>query len=109
VSGRRLGAVMLILICGVSVVTVLGGRTEHLPDVALGSVALLEIERVAVATVALALVVTVVVRSAEGKLPTRFSSDGVEYSPEMGPADLERRVSELEQYRERPGTETVGT
>lgn len=109
VSGRRLGAVMVVLICGVSLVTVLDGRTEHLPYVALGSVVLLEIERVAVATVSLALIVTVVVRSSEGRLPTRLGSDGVEYPLEMGQADLERRVRELERHRERAGAEAVGT
>jgi hypothetical protein len=98
---------MLLLICCVSLVTVLGGRSEHLPDVALGSVVLLEIERVAVATVALALIVTVVVRSTEGKLPTRFGSDGMEYPPELVPTDLERRVRELERHREQPGTENM--
>ncbi len=93
---RRIGAVVLVLVCAAAVAAVLGGSSRHAPAVALGPVMLLQLERAAVAVAVVAFVATLILRGLAGQLPTKFGSSGVEYASDKVAADLERRITMLE-------------
>lgn len=95
-SGRRIGMLVVALMCVTVALGVFDRSPQELPDVALGSVVLLQLERVAVAIAVVAFVATVVVRGMAGDLPVKFGSAGLEYSPEPDAASLQRRVAMLE-------------
>jgi len=85
---------------------VVDGSPTKLPDVALGSVVLLQLERLAIAIAVLAFVATIIVRALAGDLPIKFGSTGVEYAGQAA-TDLQQRVALLERGLT-PGTLGAG-
>lgn len=89
-------SVLIGLLAVAAALGVVDGSPTKLPDIALGSVVLLQLERLAVAIAVLAFAATIIIRALAGDLPVKFGSAGVEYAEEPAASDLQRRLALLE-------------
>jgi hypothetical protein len=72
---------LLLFLAGALAVTVIAGVPSGLPDVALGSGAVLHVERALVIMAAIFFIFVLVARAWEGELPNEISRDGFKYPP----------------------------
>lgn len=97
---------VLAFIAGAGLATAVAGAPKNLPDVALGSSALLHLERASVILIASFLLFIVVVHAWRGELPDEISKDGFKYSPvDQKAVEVAQSAAELKVVSSEPGTE----
>jgi hypothetical protein len=98
---------LLLLLFAALVVSVAQGAPEDLPGVALGSDALLHVERAAAFFAIVVAVLSVLAQSARGRLPTQFSTSGLAYEANAADdtwaavKDLQAQVDDLQDVVDR--------
>jgi len=102
---HRYGLFLLAVLGVATAATLLTGAPDDLPDVALGSSALLHVERVAAILAVVFFVFVITVRAWNGQLPTKVSKDGFEYvDPAVvdGVEEAAQQMPTAEQDRDEP-------
>jgi hypothetical protein len=79
---RRLITAVLVLVVASLTVTLIEGRPQHLPGIALGSPVLLHAERSLALVAAIVATLSVGIQAARGRLPIELSTSGLRYEAE---------------------------